>query len=43
MIPVGGTAGLAAALVSAAESEGVEIRTANAVERILIDASEDGL
>ena len=43
MIPVGGTAGLAAALVSAAISEGVEIRTASAVERILIDASENGL
>jgi phytoene dehydrogenase-like protein len=42
-MPVGGVAGLVSALCQAAESAGAEIRNNAAVDRILIEGSEDGL
>jgi phytoene dehydrogenase-like protein len=43
VIPVGGLQALVSALEASAVSAGVEIRTRSAVQRILIDGSENGL
>lgn len=43
VIPNGGVAGLVRAIAASAESAGAEIRCGTPVDRVLIDADEDGL